>query len=163
MLGLIRWFKDRSRYWAVDRYRREAVSFLGHVRRLSDNDIGFVLAIAAHQRNKLKEEGTDLFSLAELAAARPMYHHDLAKAVGALSRAKRAHDALGMHVWVHSLRAAAMPELREIGLDLWRELRRGVPHLAEQRAYFKEQTGFELDITRGGEVPPDLRPDGDAG
>ncbi len=158
MFGLFDWFRSRSRLWASDRHAREAESFLTHLRGLGDADIGFVLAIAAHQRNKLRDEGVDLMHLADLAARRPMYHHDLAKAVNALSRAKRAHDALGLQVWVHSLRAAMDPAIRPLGDELWTELRRGVGHLPEQRAYFKEITGFDLDISHGGEPPTDFDP-----
>lgn len=158
MFGLFDFFRSRSRQWASDRHRREAESFLTHIRQLGDADVGFILAIAAHQRNKLRDQGIDLSRLADLAAARPMYHHELAKAVNALARAKRAHDALGLQVWVHSLRAASDPAIRQVGADIWLELRRGVGHLPEQRAYFKEQTGYELDISHGGEPPVDFDP-----
>ncbi|MDA0997142.1 MAG: hypothetical protein O2944_02920 [Proteobacteria bacterium] len=158
MVGPVAWLRARANLWAQARYRREAKAFQGHLARLSDNDVGFVLAIAAHQRNKLQDEGIDLGRIGALVEARPMYHHELAKAVNALGRAKRAHDAIGLQVWVHSLRTVADAELRDYGREIWKELRRGVPHLAEQRTYFRDLSGYDLDISGGGNVPAELAP-----
>ena len=85
-----------------------------------------------------------------------MYQHELAKAVNVLTRNKRQHDSLGLQIWVHSLRCVADNGLYGLGLALWRELRRGQPHVAKARKLVKKETGFELDITMANDVPSEF-------
>ncbi len=132
--------------WASKRYAQEAKTLIQHLRSLRDGDVGLVLAIAIHHRNKLIETGAGLNDLTQLAKAQPMYQHELAKAVNVLTREKRQQDALGLQVWVHSLRAAVDPALHPVGQDLWRELSRGRQHITAAEKAVRKETGFELDI-----------------
>ncbi len=145
--------------WASRRYRKEAEKHLAHLRNLDNDSMGLVLAIATHQRNALVNEGTEMRDLTALVRAQPMYQHDVAKAVNALIKAKRPHDALGMQVWMHSLRAIADPNLMPIAAAIWRELARGKRHVAKARALVKSETGFELDINMAQEIPPEFADD----
>lgn len=138
--------------WAQKRYRREAETLIRHLRALSDADAGLVLAIAAHHRNKLAETGVAIDDLAALAQAKPMYQHELAKAVNVLTREGRQHDAIALQVWVHSLRAAADPALRDVGVALWAQLARGRKQVEAGRDAVRRETGFDLDI-RNTETP----------
>lgn len=139
--------------WAQKRYRKEARRLLNHLRTLDDESIGLVLAISTHHRNALLNNGFDLRDLGALAREQPMYQHELAKAVNVLAREKRQHDALGLQIWVHSLRAVADRGLHDLGVDVWCELRRGQPHVAKARKLVKKETGFDLDISMANEIP----------
>jgi len=149
-------FAGMMRGWAQKRYRKEAQRLIEHLRTLDDESIGLVLAIATHHRNALQKEGTEMRDLTALARAQPMYQHELAKAVNVLTRNKRQHDSLGLQIWVHSLRAVADRGLYGLGVELWRELGRGRPHVAKARKLVAKETGFELDITMAGEVPSEF-------
>lgn len=149
-------FSDMTRGWARKRYRKEAERLIGHIRTLDDESVGLVLAIATHHRNALLEGGADLRDLTAMARAQPMYQHELAKAVNVLTRNKRQHDSLGLQIWVHSLRCVADNGLYGLGVALWRELRRGQPHVAKARKLVKKETGFELDITMANDVPSEF-------
>lgn len=149
-------FSDMTRGWARKRYRKEAERLIEHIRTLDDESVGLVLAIATHHRNALLEGGADLRDLTAMARAQPMYQHELAKAVNVLTRNKRQHDSLGLQIWVHSLRCVADNGLYGLGLALWRELRRGQPHVAKARKLVKKETGFELDITMANDVPSEF-------
>jgi hypothetical protein len=149
-------FSNLMQGWAQKRYRKEAVQLLNHLRSLDDKSIGLVLAIAAHHRNALIKEGVAMRDLTTLAREAPLYQHDLAKAVNVLARKKRPHDALGLQIWVHSLRAVSNPDVHDVGVDIWRELVRGQPHVASARKLVNKETGFELDIAMAGEVPQEF-------
>lgn len=149
-------FGNLTRGWARKRYRKEAGRLIAHLRSLDDESIGLVLAIAAHHRNALLETGIDLRDLTALARAQPMYQHELAKAVNVLARNKRQHDSLGLQIWVHSLRCTADRELHDLGVQLWRDMKRGQPHVAKARKLVKKETGFDLDIRMANEIPSEF-------
>lgn len=138
--------------WASKRYAKEAETLIQHLRSLRDRDVGLVLAIAIHHRNKLIETGAGMNDLSALAKAQPMYQHELAKAVNVLTRESRQQDDLGLQVWVHSLRAAADPAVWPAGKTLWQELSRGRQHIDAAAKAVRKETGFELD-TSNAEAP----------
>lgn len=150
MLG--NWMRARARR----KYVKEMLHHLAHLRSLDNRSMGLVLAIAAHQRNALIKDGVDMRDLSKIIHGAPMYHLDLAKAVNVLIRNKRQHDALGLQVWMHSLRALLDQELYPFGVEIWQELERGRPHVARARENVKEEAGFDLDITMAGETPPEF-------
>lgn len=149
-------FGKMTRGWARKRYVKEAKELVDHLQELDDESIGLVLAIAVHHRNILISEGAAMRDLTQLVKDAPMYQHDVAKAVGILARKKRLHDALGLQVWVHSLRAVADSSLYTQAVQVWRELKRGQPHVAKARKLVKKETGFELDISMANEMPSEF-------
>lgn len=150
MLG--QWMRSRAR----KKYSKEAQQVVDHLRSLDNRSMGLVLAIAAHQRNALIKDGVDMRDLSKIIHGAPMYHLDLAKAVNVLIKKKRQHDALGMQVWMHSLRALLDQELYPYGVEIWKELERGQPHVARARNTVKDEIDFELDVTMAGETPPEF-------
>lgn len=138
------------------RRRREAEAFLGRLREMSDRDVGLVVAIAAHQRNALRREGQAVDDLSRLQHLDRRFADRLASAVVQLNRRGQHHDAFGLLVWLHSVRAVQAPGLTDLGMAMWTELKRGMPHVAAEREVFREETGFALDISHAGEVPPRL-------
>ena len=145
-------FAGLMRGWAERRYRKEAMQLVSHLRTLDNESVGLLLAISMHHRNAISGTGTDLHDLAGVAAAAPMYQHELAKAVNVLAREKRFQDSMGLQVWVHSLRAARDRNLHDVGRDIWRELARGLPHVAKARDMVRKETGFDLDVSNA-ELP----------
>lgn len=138
------------------RRRREAAAFLARLREMPDRDIGLLVAIAAHQRNALVREGHALADLSRPQHLGRRLPDTLASAVVQLNRRGQHHDAFGLLVWLHSVRALQAPGLTDLGMAIWTELKRGMPHVAAQREEFRAETGFELDISLAGEVPPGL-------
>ena len=149
-------FGNLMRGWARKRYVKEAQELVEHLQDLDDESMGLVLAISVHHRNVLISKGAAMRDLTQLVKDAPMYQHDVAKAVGILARKKRLHDALGLQVWVHSLRAVADPSLYTQAVQVWRELKRGQPHVATARKLVKKETGFDLDISMANEFPPEF-------
>lgn len=143
--------------WARKRHRRDVERVIDHLRSLDDESMGLVLAIAAHHRNALLKDGIDLRDLTEFVKQMPGYLNDMMKAVGVLTKNKRHHDALGLQIWVCSLRCAGDPELQPLGVTLWLELRRGQKHVARARELVSKETGFDLDVTMANDVPSEFR------
>lgn len=144
----------RSR--ARKKYTKEASQVLNHLKSLDNRSMGLVLAITAHQRNALMKDGVNMRDLSKIVHGAPMYHLDLSKAANVLIRKKRQHDALGIQIWMHSLRALLDQELYPMGVAIWKEMARGQPHVARARETVKEETDFELDISMAGEIPPEF-------
>lgn len=138
------------------RRRREAKAFLARLRGMPDRDVGLLVAIAAHQRNALCREGQALDDLSRLQHLDRRFADNLASAVVQLNRRGQHHDAFGLLVWLHSVRAVQAPGLADLGMAIWTELKRGMPHVAAERETFREETGFALDVSHAGEVPPRL-------
>lgn len=152
MLG--QWMRTRAR----KKYTKEASHVINHLRSLDNRSMGLVLAIAIHQRNALIKDGVDMRDLSKITHGAPMYHLDLSKAANVLIKKKRQHDALGMQIWMHSLRALLDQELYPLGVEIWEELARGQPHVARARETVKQETDFELDVAMAGEIPPEFDP-----
>jgi hypothetical protein len=53
-------------------------------------------------------------------------------------------DAAGTMVWLHSMRALAFPEVRELGRDMWKELQRGFPYVSDALSAIEALTGNSL-------------------
>lgn len=150
MLG--QWMRSRAR----KKYSKEAQHVIKHLQSLDNRSMGLVLAITAHQRNALIKDGVDMRDLSKIIHGAPMYHLDLSKAANVLIRNKRQHDALGIQIWMHSLRALLDQELYPLGVAIWKELARGQPHVARARENVKKETDFELDVNMAGETPPEF-------
>ena len=146
-------FGGLLRRWAASRYGKEIDAYVAHLRGLDDEDVAILVAIAAHHRNALKDQGVDLSDMRHIAAEMPMYHYEMAKAANVLTREKRPHDSLGLQVWMHSLRAIADPTLAPAVTDMWRELARGYPHVGAARALVKEEADIDLNIAHATETP----------
>jgi hypothetical protein len=58
-------------------------------------------------------------------------------------------DAAGTMVWLHSMRALAFPELRELGRDMWNELQRGFPYVSDALSAIEALTGNPLPAGTG--------------
>ena len=142
--------------WALKRYQKLARGHLAHLRRLDDDGLGLILAIVAHQRNTLSKEGLNLRDLTTTSNEHPMCHDELSKAAQELAKKRQPHDALGMHIWAHSLRGVGEPALRQAATQIWTELMRGEHRVAAARKLIRKETGVEIDISMAKEIPKEF-------
>lgn len=80
----------------------------------------------------------------------------LARLIQQYQKAGNYPEALGLMVWLHSIRAMIEPDLRDRGRAIWRQLRRGFPHVPGAVAGYIELTGRPLDIREFDFVPDGL-------
>ncbi len=144
------WLRNRLRHKVVREGRLELVQFLNHVENVSDRDIGPVVAVATMIRINLENMDVvprNLFDekwAAEL-DSRGRIVGRLRNLVRQFEWKKQHNDAVGTLVWLHTLRALTIPELRPLGCDLWRELRRGFSHVEEVLKIVEEAKNEPLD------------------
>jgi hypothetical protein len=77
------------------------------------------------------------------------------KMVKKMQQRGRQLDAIGLMVWLHTLRAAMNLELRGLGRKMWRELERGFPFAHESAVSYRNMTGIMLETDYS-----DLYPEG---
>ncbi len=61
-------------------------------------------------------------------------------------------------VWVHTLRAMRLLELRQSGRQMWAELGRGFPYAAISAVRTGRLTGVWFDVEGAGRYPDGLTP-----
>lgn len=116
-----------------DTQRKELEHFLEGLRGADSDDIGLIVACATDWRHRLAVGGCDLRFPAVCLLSDSTITFKLVKQIQALQKQGLPHLAVGLMVWVHSLRAMTRPELRRLGREMWKELSRGFD-CAEEKA-----------------------------
>lgn len=156
---MFKWMKRKAELAIVKSAKEDIERFVSMVKGASAEQVGLVVAMATHYRNALAKEGVDLL--------RPMeaeeLDHFIALKIGKLITAAQKGDpanATGWMVWLHTLRAANILEIRFQGRLLWRELSRGFPHVEEAADDLALLLNRRLDIDGYDSVPEGLEDDG---
>ncbi len=122
---MFNWIKKKS----VQVQKREAETFLNNIKSMDSEELGPLIVLVLDQRNNLLETGMDLMRPFECVEIKPDFSFLLSSA---LKERQKSGDyilvAAGM-VWLHTVRAACSPELRQVARDIWGELERGRPHI----------------------------------
>ena len=130
--------------------RMELIRFLNHLEEASDRDIGPIIAVATIIRVNLENQDQlprDLFDIdnAEKMDPRAKLQLRLATLVRQFQGRKQENDIVGTMVWLHTLRALTFPELRPLGIEMWRELVRGFDHTEDIYKIVEEARDEPLD------------------
>ncbi len=148
MLGT--WFRNRIKKSGISQSRLEITRLLNHIEGVEDRDVGPLVAVTTIIRINL--ENMNLLPRGLFDVDRVNQLDPKAKAQFRLSalnvqfqRRDQNNDAVGASILLHTLRALAYPELRELGRDLWRELARGFDHAEPVFKIVEEAKGQPLD------------------
>ena len=121
------WFRRRDQPARVDGAREDLERFVDSLRGMSDEEVGGVVAFAAIARVTLRKSGVLPDELLHVTSANRQAKVQLA--VGKVVRRYRAErmftEAIGVTVWLNTLRALCIPEIRHLGREMWRQLQRG--------------------------------------
>ena len=130
---MFKWMKRKAQLAIVKSAKEDIERFVSMVKGASAEQVGLVVAMATHYRHAMARDGIDLL--------RPMeaeeLDHFIAFKIGKLIAAAQKGDpanATGWMVWLHTVRAANILEIRYEGRMLWHELSRGFPHVEQQAA-----------------------------
>jgi hypothetical protein len=151
-------FSRKIDKWAVKTQANEMSDFVSKLESMDGEDIGFVLAMAAHYRNGLSS-GQELMNPIAFAAINPTAALQLNRAIRDLQKHGRQSEAAGVMIWLHTTRAASSLELRGLGRKMWRELERGFSHVGKGAAIFFNMTGIILDVENANRFPEGLTPE----
>ena len=140
------WFLGKVHPRALESSTKEVKAFVDGLKAMSDEDIGTVIAVATLIRINFETHGVipeDVFEAGPLPKVEALGGYQLA--INRLARKFKkmglATDAMGAMVWSYTLRCLNVPELRELGLQMWAELRRGFPHVEKALKKGEEEKG----------------------
>ena len=145
--------------WAGNKQVKELSSFVDNLRAADGSELGMVVACATNWRHELGQDGWDLLEPSLCLATDPMITFRLTKAIQKLQHDGRPELAVGLMVWVHTLRASTRLQLRSLGRDMWRELSRGFPHVDEAAVGTFRIMGTAFDTRNSDQFPSGLTPE----
>lgn len=128
------WLKSHLGERALEAGRRELQRFVVGLRTLSDEDLGALVAVATVLRinfesHEVIPEG--VFAADQMPSVEDLgaYQLRINRLVRQFDKMRQPDDAAGAIIWSYSLRALNVAGLRHLGCEMWRELRRGFPHV----------------------------------
>jgi len=151
-----------------DRARGELSEFLARIMEADGPVLGLTAVQAADVAARLYADTDgelDLRSPRAALASRPALLYELTEAVIQLQKAGRQSEAPGTMVWVNTLRAELMPELRPSVAEMSSMIGgRGFLYAAEEATRYEEKTGRSLSnyniifqvVPEGYGVPPSV-------
>jgi hypothetical protein len=149
------WLANKVLKWTVQKQGAELREFVQKVSAADSSELGLPMLMATVYRHIVRRQyGFDLLRPAEVLAADHLICWRLAREVQGLQSKKDFLSATPVIIWLHSLRAMSDLQLRPLGRELWRELRRGFPHVLDashQPAFFS----VTLDDLEGYNCVPD--------
>ena len=143
------WFLDKVGTRALATSTKEMKAFVDGLKAMSDEDIGTVVAVATVIRINFETHNVipdDVFEDVPLPPAETLGGYQLAinRLVRKFRKMGLTTDVLSAMIWSYTLRCLNVPELRELGLQMWAELRRGFPHVEKALKKGEEEKGEPL-------------------
>lgn len=156
------WIANATLRWADGRQQKEIGDYIRHLRSMDGDEIGWVMAIASHQRQKLEtSRGWPLLYPAACWRLEPNIAIKLTQVTLEIQRQNSPQLAAGLMVWVHTIRVlspTSSPELRQLGREMWGELSRGFKHVSSAADQIAAMTGNRPCIDGADNVPDGLAP-----
>lgn len=125
-MSLLGKFKAKKQ---VAERQQQMEAFVKTLRERKDEDMGYTLLLVTHVRHKVKEMGYDMlltnmqYDLNQQTCAR------LGELIQEYKAGNQPPLMYASMVWVYTMNAATSMDMRSLGRQMWRELRRGVPHV----------------------------------
>lgn len=143
------WFLGKVRPRALVSSTKEVKAFVDGLKAMSDEDIGTVIAVATVIRVNFETHDVipdDVFENGPLPTAETLGRYQLTinRLVRKFRKMGLPTDVMGAMIWSYTLRCLNVPELRELGLRMWAELRRGFPHVETALKKGEEEKGEPL-------------------
>ena len=101
----------------------EAENFYQMLRGANKDVVSMVMVSTMYWAAVMNSKGTDLYSVSEWIEEEPMIAYPLGKLIKKVQQDDPG-NATGLMVWLHTVRAAAYPELKHSARKIWYELQR---------------------------------------
>jgi hypothetical protein len=138
------WLRQKITRRTVRSEREDLEMFVASLRAQSEGDIAVVVAVAAAIRMRLREAGHLPDEVLRAASTPDFEQATVQRRISRLVREFHSRseyvDAAGAMVWLHTLRALMVPELREPGRRMWEQLARGAARTPEALATLEAAT-----------------------
>jgi hypothetical protein len=135
------------------RQRKELEQFLAGLRSMTDAEMAELVVFATHTRHGLEQNGYRILDPLTLNATQPQVLPEAIKLIQQFKAKGNETAAAAMMVWAHSLRAALRGELLPLGREMWRELKRGFPGVANAKLAIQRRTGTDIDVSDATKTP----------
>lgn len=154
MLG---WLKKKVENSSADAMKNDVVRFTASLRGADDHELAHMVVISAIIRLNLLRMGKIPPAALDLSIPRDreldiecnVASITLASAVKQFQKMDQLSDACGAMIWLHSIRALNVPEIRIHGREMWAELSRGHPYVAD--------AVYDLQALMQKEMPEDIK------
>jgi hypothetical protein len=154
---MFNWLGRKAQLQTFAAAEQDISRFISGLRAANDYEVGAIVAMATHWRNVFVRDGIELLDPAAAERRAPIIPAKIDELIRQL-QPRQPQYAIGLTVWLHSIRAASTPELRSQGRQMWAELRRGFTHADDAAAEFYKLTGKALVIDNHAQTPPSLLP-----
>jgi hypothetical protein len=144
--------------WALGSQTRKMDEWLRSKAALPDHRMGVVVALVTHQRHTLNASlSCDFLNPAQVLIDHPMMCSTLENVLAQMQKAGQQLAMTGSLPWLFTLQAFLRPPLYGRGVDVWRQLQRGIPHV-ERCVAEMGQAGAQLNLASFDEYPKGFRP-----
>jgi hypothetical protein len=145
--------------WAVGSQNRKMNDWLQSRAQLSDHRMGILVVLVTHQRHVLSASfSCDFLEPAQVFVAHPMICSKLENMLAQMHRSDQQLALTGSVPWLFTLQAfLRRPPLYERGVDVWRQLQRGIPHVENAVAEMGDASA-QLNLAGYDEFPKGFRP-----
>ena len=110
---------------------------------LEGSAVGMIVTVAAHWQNALRRDGINVL---DPMLVNPAVAWQLNRTIAKFQKEGAPHMAVGLMVWLHTIRAATTPEIRLMARQMWGELSRGFPYVLEAKIELQDLAGIVSTI-----------------
>jgi hypothetical protein len=140
------WFFGKIKAQALNTGAKEIEKFNAGLKAMSGEDLGAVVAIATvirinFETNDVIPEGVFEDGPLPSTDAIGRYQLRINKVARQFRKMGLGADSAGAMVWSYTLRCLNVPELRPLGVEMWAELRRGLPHAEDALSEGEKEKG----------------------
>ena len=155
---MFNWLKRKAQLAVINSAEQDIDRFLASLRGASVEELSLIVALATHWRNVFEGDGVELLDPVAAEKKNPSVGMLLNRYIREVQKSNPTH-AVGLMVWLHTIRTANIPELRYKGRLMWQELSKGFNGAYEAGEMLMKMTpGFRLQLSLPEQVPVGLEP-----
>jgi hypothetical protein len=153
-MPLFGWAKRKLEVASASAMKDDIGRFIAGLRGADDYEIGSMIVLANSLRIKLLNMGKIPEAALDFSIPRDddtqlqcdLCSVTLANAIKQFQKMGQPTDAFSAMVWLHSVRALNIPEIRGLGREMWGQLSRGFPYVDEPLWEMKGLVGDRLPV-----------------
>jgi len=146
------WVRKRAMDASADVMKNDIDRFINGLVGADDEELSTLLVVANVLRLRLVESkkippaalNMDIPRHGTLALQCDMASITLSNVIKQYQKMGQTSDATGTMIWLHSIRALNVPEIRILGREMWGQLERGFPYVEDALIYIQEITDDRL-------------------
>jgi hypothetical protein len=151
------WLKRKTQLAVIKSADEDIDRFIASLRGADPSELNMIVALATHWRNAFALDGFELLDPVNAERKNPAIGMLINKTIKQVQKDNPTF-AVGLMVWLHTLRAANIPEIRHKGRMMWSELQNGFDGALEAGDVLRELMGVSLRLADPARIPIGLEP-----